>query len=377
MNDFDFDHLIDRQETWSDKWSKYAGTDTLPMWVADTDFRSPRAVIEALKTRVDHGVFGYTRSPETLNQVFINRMQRLYDWTISAEDLVWLPGLVCGLNLATRALSTAEQAVVTAQPIYPPFMSAPALSSRDLITIPMNDRVIDFDALEKAITAETKLLLFCNPHNPGGGVYRREELERLAQIIINHDLFICSDEIHCDLILQPELRHTPIASLNEEIASRTLTLMAPSKTWNIAGLACSVAIIQNPELRERFKKVRKGIVPDVNLLGYTAAEAAYSFGDEWNRKQCEYLKGNRDYLIAEIGNISGLNMQLNEATYLAWIDARQLGVDNPQRLFESHGVGLSDGQDFGAPGFVRLNFGCPRSRVEEAVHRIKLAVASL
>ena len=203
MNDFDFDHLIDRQGTWSDKWSKYAGTEILPMWVADTDFRSPDPVVNALKARVDHGVFGYTLTPETLNQVFTDRMKRLYDWTVSAEDLVWLPGLVCGLNLATRALSTSSQGVITAKPIYPPFMSAPALSSRMLTTIPMNDRVIDFDALERAITAETKLLLFCNPHNPGGGVYGREELERLAQIIINHDLLICSDEIHCDLILEP------------------------------------------------------------------------------------------------------------------------------------------------------------------------------
>ena len=377
MNDFDFDHLIDRQGSWSDKWSKYAGTDILPMWVADTDFRSPEAVIEALKTRVDHGIFGYTRTPETLNQIFTDRMKQLYDWTISAEDLVWLPGLVCGLNLATRALSSSEQGVITAKPIYPPFISAPAGSSRALTTIPMNDRVIDFDALEKAITAETKLLLFCNPHNPGGGVYRREELERLVKIIINNDLLICSDEIHCDLILEPELHHTPIASLNEEIASRTVTLMAPSKTWNIAGLACSVAIIQSTELRERFKQVRRGIVPDVNLLGYTAAEASYSLGDDWNRAQCEYLRANRDYLLAEIAHIPGLTMQLNEATYLAWIDATQLGVENPQRLFESHGLGLSDGQDFGAPGFVRLNFGCPRSRVEEAVQRMKQAVDSL
>jgi len=377
MNDFDFDHLIDRQGTWSDKWSKYAGTETLPMWVADTDFRSPDAVINALKNRVDHGVFGYTRTPETLNRVFTERMKRLYKWSITAEDLIWLPGLVCGLNLATRALSSHEQGVITAQPIYPPFISAPAHSARVLTTIPMNDRIIDFDALEQAITAETKLLLFCNPHNPGGGVYRRHELERLAQIIINHDLLICSDEIHCDLILEPELNHTPIASLNEEIASRTITLMAPSKTWNIAGLACSVAVIQNSELRRRFNQVRRGIVPDVNLLGYTAAEAAYSYGDDWNRAQCEYLRVNRDLLQAEITNIPSLTMQRNEATYLAWIDATQLGVENPQRLFESHGVGLSDGQDFGASGFVRLNFGCPRSRVEEAIRRIKLAVESL
>lgn len=378
MSDFDFDRLIDRSQSSCEKWLKYAGTDILPMWVADTDFISPPAVIEALKARIQHGIFGYTDTPESLNHVFIERMERMYNWSLAADQLVWLPGLVCGLNLATRTCCALNESVITATPIYPPFMSAPRLSERGLIRIPMTEAhprsLIDFEALEASITADTRLLLFCNPHNPGGAVYSRSELEQLANIVIKHDLLICSDEIHCDLILEPELYHTPIASLNAEIAKRTITLMAPSKTWNIAGLGCSIAIIEDPKLRARFAKVRRGIVPSVNLLGFTAAEAAYREGDKWNTEQLKYLKANRDYLVEAINAIPGLSMTANQATYLAWIDASDTQLENPQRFFEDAGVGLSDGRDFGAPSFVRLNFGCPRSRLEEAVRRMRVGI---
>lgn len=377
MSPFDFDRLIDRRNTSSDKWTKYKGTDILPMWVADTDFQSPSCITEALHDRVNHGVFGYTRTPDSLNTVFIERMSHKYDWTLNASDLTWLPGLVCGLNLATRALAQPNDSVMTATPIYPPFMSAPKRSNNTLIKLSMKEGLIDLTSLESEIKPHTKLLLFCNPHNPGGGMYHRTQLEELADILIRHDLLICSDEIHCDLILDPDRYHTPIASLHPEIAARTITLMAPSKTWNIAGLACSVAIIQDQRLRERFQAISKGIVPDVNIMGYVAAEAAYRDGDDWNTAQCEYLRGNRDYLYREINSIPGLSMAQNAATYLAWIDANELPVPHPQRFFEAAGVGLSNGEDFGDKGFVRLNFGCPRSRLEEAVHRIERAVATL
>lgn len=381
MPRFDFDRLIDRTMTSSDKWQKYAGTDILPMWVADTDFQSPPAVIEALNQRIGHGVFGYTSAPDSLNRVFIERMARLYDWQLNAEQLIWLPGLVCGLNLAVRTACDAGQAAITATPIYPPFMSAPVLSERGLIKVPMaqigDRRLIDFDALEAAITAESSLLLFCNPHNPGGSVYRRAELEQLAELVIRHDLIICSDEVHCDLILEPDVEHIPIASLNSEIAARTITLMAPSKTWNIAGLGASVAVIENPNLRNRFARVRKGIVPGVNLLAFTAAEAAYGDSDEWNRQQLDYLRANRDYLLDEINQLPGLYLAPFEATYLAWIDASALGLESPQKFFEEAGVGMSDGADFGNGQFVRLNFGCPRSRLEEAIRRMRAALESL
>ena len=378
MSAFNFDQLIDRTQSSSEKWQKYAGTDVLPMWVADTDFQSPPAVIEALTQRIEHGIFGYTEIPDSLNAVFTERMQRMYSWSLATEQLIWLPGLVCGLNLAVRSTCSETGSAVTATPIYPPFMSAPQLSQRGLVKVPMmrhgSHQIIDFDALQKNLTPETELLLFCNPHNPGGAVYRQAELERLAQIVIENNLVICSDEIHCDLILEPELQHIPVASLGPEIAARTITLMAPSKTWNIAGLGCSVAIIENPALRAKFARVRKGLVPSVNLLGFTAAEAAYRDGDAWNRQQLTYLRANRDYLLREINALPGLKMDANEATYLAWIDASALGKESPQKFFEQAGVGLSDGKDFGDPQFVRLNFGCPRSRLEEAIRRMRAAL---
>jgi cystathionine beta-lyase len=374
-----FDQLIDRRATSSEKWEKYADTEILPMWVADTDFMAPDAVIQALHRRIDHGVFGYTSTPPQLNRLVIERMRQRYEWRVEIDDLVWLPGLVCGLNLACRSVGEAGSAVITPAPVYPPFMSAPRLSDRRLIKVPLRRgddgrSVIDLAALEAAIDADSKLLLFCNPHNPGGTLYRREELQALAELVIRHDLIICSDEIHCDLILEPGLSHTPIAALGEAIAARTITLMAPSKTYNIAGLGCSFAIIQNPELRRRFQRVRKGIVPEVNLLGYTAALAAYRDGDEWNRAQLEYLRGNRDYLLAAINALPGLKLDPIEATYLAWIDVSAAALENPPHFFEQAGVGMSPGRDFGDDRFMRLNFGCPRALLEEAVERMRRAL---
>lgn len=373
-----FDTPVDRRATSSQKWEKYGERDIIPMWVADTDFQAPQAVIDALQQRVSHGVFGYTKTPTALNDCVVKRMQTRYDWQIDAAELVWLPGLVCGLNLACRSVGEAGDHVLSPKPIYPPFVSAPQLSDRQVMSIPMKRLegrlVLDFEALEQAINADTKLLLFCNPQNPGGTVYRREELEQLAEIIVRHDLYVCSDEIHCDLILEPGVKHIPLASLNDAIAQRTITLMAPSKTFNIAGLGCSFAVIQNPTLRRQFSRVRRGIVPDVNLLGYTAAQAAFEAGDAWNDQQLAYLRENRDYLVEQINQIPGLKLDAGEATYLAWIDVSAAKLENPPHFFEEAGVGLSPGRDFGDGDFMRLNFGCTRSTLEEAVRRIRSAI---
>jgi cystathionine beta-lyase len=373
-----FDRLIDRSNTASQKWERYKNTSVLPMWVADSDFMAPPAVLEALHQRIDHGIFGYTNPPAELIELVIARMQSLYQWPIHANDIEWLPGLVCGLYLACRVTGQSGSSVLSPAPVYPPFMTAPHLSDRRLIKVPLkreNQRsIIDFDAMEAAITQDTRLILFCNPHNPGGTLYRQNELERLAELVLKHNLILCSDEIHCDLILEPGLKHIPIASLSPEIAQRTITLMAPSKTYNIAGLGCSYAIIQNPQLRRDFQCLRKGIVPDVNLLGFTAATAALKDGDAWNQAQLDYLRGNRDYLIHEINAIPGLQLDPIEATYLAWIDISAARLDNPIHFFESAGVGLSPGRDFGDDRFMRLNFGCPRALLEEAVSRIRRAL---
>lgn len=373
-----FDVIVDRQDTASQKWDRYRGQDILPMWVADTDFRAPQAVMDALAQRVEHGVFGYTLPPAGLVDIIIERLRRLYDWQVNAEDILFLPGLVCGLNLVTRACSENSPGIMVPTPIYPPFVSSVLHAGKPAVKVPMQLNegrwVLDMQQLAEQ-ASHNKLLLLCNPHNPGGTVYRRDELQQLAKLAVEQDLTVCSDEIHCDLLLDRDARHIPLASLSQEIAQRCITLMAPSKTFNIAGLGCSFAIVQNPQLRKKLIRAKRGIVPDVNLLGYTAADAAYRHGQEWLTAQLDYLRGNRDYLQQQIALMPGLEMAHIEATYLGWIDCSKLKLSNPHRFFEEAGVGLSPGRDFGAPSFVRLNFGCSRALLEQALERMRSALS--
>ena len=228
--------------------------------------------------------------------------------------------------------------------------------------------------MEKAITKRTRLFLLCNPHNPVGRVYNRDELNSLASICSKHDIIISSDEIHCGLLLDKQKRHIPTATLSPETENRTVTLMAPSKTFNVPGLGCSFAAISNPDLRKRFTKAMTGIVPRVNILGYTAAAAAYRESHEWHRALLKYLRGNRDLVLDSVNRMPGFSAGEVEATYLAWIDTRRSGIKDPVKFFEDAGVGLFDGKEFGTPGFVRLNFGCPRSLLANALERMATAV---
>ncbi len=375
---FDFDTVIDRSNTGSEKWDKYKGRDIIPLWVADMDFRSPPAVIEALHERVKHGVFGYTHPSQGLIDAVMGHLERDFGWRIKPEWIVWLPGLVCGLNVLCRAVGETDDEVVTFTPVYPPFLSAPPLSQRKLITVPLhlcNGRwEADLEELERAITPQTKLLLLCSPHNPVGRCWSQDELLGLAELAARHDLVIGSDDIHAGLILDTDKRHIPIATLSPEIASRTITLLAPSKTYNIPGLGCSFAVIPDQGLRNSFIKAKGRIVPHVNALGYTAAEAAYRDGEEWRIALIDYLRTNRDLVIEAVKQMRGLSITPVEATYLAWIDTRQRGIEHPGRFFEETGVGLSDGSDFCGPGFVRLNFGCARSLLQEALQRMEHAL---
>jgi len=374
MNSTYFDEPVDRKHTSSLKWDRYADRDVIPLWVADMDFRSPPEVIAALQERVAHGVFGYTRPPQELTEAIVKDVADSFSWEIQREWIVYLPGLVCGLNIAARAVGTHGDDQITFTPVYPPFFAAPRDAGRNLIQVPLlnadNAWSIDFDALQAAITPNTSLLLLCNPHNPVGRVFTVAELKRLAKICLAHDIAICSDEIHNGLVLDPQVRHVPIAALAAAVAQRTITLMAPSKTYNIPGLACSFAIIPNPDLRKAFCKVMDGIVPHVNLLGYTAALACYRDSQAWHAQLLEYLRSNRDLVEQSIAFIPELSIAHCEATYLAWIDARKLGVDDAAKFFEKGGVGLSNGIEFGLPGFVRLNFGCRRELLEEALKRM-------
>ncbi|MCD4689311.1 MAG: PatB family C-S lyase [Desulfuromonadaceae bacterium] len=378
---FDFDQIMDRSGSGSLKWDRYAGRDVVPLWVADMDFAAPPAVVTALQQRVDHGVFGYTHAPDELVETILARLWERHRWRVKAESLVWLPGLVVGLNVACRAVGEEGSEVLSMTPIYPPFLSAPKLSGRKLVTVPMVQEgaqwLIDFEAMEAAITPASCLLLLCSPQNPTGRVFSKEELGQLADFCQRHDLILCSDEIHGDLVLDPDCEHLPTASLNAEIAARTITLMAPSKTFNLPGLNCAFAIITDDSLRRRFQRAMAGIVPYVNLFGYVGALAAYRDSGDWHEALLDYLRGNRALVMGAMATMPSLQATCGEATYLTWIDARGTGLDDPAKFFEDAGVGLSDGAEFGAPGFLRLNFGCPRSLLEQGLERMARAATDL
>ncbi len=383
---FDFDTVIERRGTDSQKWQKYAGRDILPMWVADMDFKSSPAIIAALQERVAQGVFGYARPVKSTVDAFVNALEQRYGWRIDPSWLVWLPGLVVGLNIVAQAFAQPGEEVLTLTPIYPPFMSAPKNSVRSSVQVPLRlDTTghrweIDWEALEQAVTPKTKIFLLCNPHNPVARVWRRDELVRLGEFCNRHDLVLCSDEIHCDLILD-DIPHVPMALLGEEIARRSITLMAPSKTYNVPGLGTSIAIIPDAALRARFVRATAGVVAEVTSLGFVACEAAYRDSEPWRQALLKTLRSNRDLLVATVAqDLPGVVIEAPiEATYLAWLNVAALKLADPIAHFEQHGVGLSDGAYFGAPRgqYVRINFGCPRATLVEGLARMKRAVAAL
>ena len=382
-----FDQPPVRRGTDSLKWQRYG--DALPLWVADMDFISPEPVLAALRDRVAHGVFGYGAPPDELTETLCARMADLYRWAVEPEQIVYLPGLVSGLNVVCRAVGEPGDEVLVQTPVYPPFLSAPTNQDRRLLAAELcaesrDGRLhytFDDDAFAASIGPRTRLFILCHPHNPVGRAFDAAELTRLATLCERHDLVVCSDEIHCDLLLDGR-RHIPFATLSPEIARRCITLMAPSKTFNIAGLGASFAIIQNPELRRRFKRAMRGIVPDANILGLTAALAAYRHGGDWLRELLVYLAANRDYAADYIArHLPGIRATVPEATYLAWLDCRQAGISgNPHAFFlENARVALNDGAAFGpdGEGFVRLNFGCSRATLAEGLERMRGALARL
>ena len=377
---FDFDEVIDRRGTAAVKWDKYAGRDVIPMWVADMDFRSAPAIIEGLKQRTEHGVFGYTDPPQELGDAIVTALERDHGWKIRHEWLMWLPGLVSGINLVCRAVGKDGDDVVTAVPVYPPFLSGPVHQRRTVTRVPMRldgtKWMWDLERLEAAITPRTKLLLLCNPHNPVGRVFSRQELKDLARIAEKHDLVISSDEIHCGLVLDADKPHVPIATLGQDIAARTITLMAASKTFNLPGLGCAFAVVPNGELRGWLSRAAAGILPRVNAMGFVATLAAYRDSVGWQRLLADYLRVNRDLVIDTIRRIQGLSITPIEATYLAWIRI-ETPMPDPVHFFETAGVGLYDGRVFGTEGYVRLNFGCPRSLLEQGLDRMQRAMRAL
>jgi cystathionine beta-lyase len=378
----DLSVVIDRRATDSVKWQRY-GPDVLPLWVADMDFVSPQPVVDALRERVEHGIYGYSQELPELRPVLVERLARLYDWHVDPEALLFLPGVVTGFNLAIHATTAPGNCVLAQTPVYFPFLRAPGYASCLLDPMTLTQRPdgqyeVDLDRFEATITPRTLTFLLCNPHNPVGRVFRRDELEGMAEICLRHDVVICSDEIHCELLLDGH-RHLPIATLDPEVAQQTITLMAPSKTFNIAGLKFSVAIVENPTLRQQYRDACQGLVSSVNLMGQVAALAAYQHGEPWLAAVLDYLEANLDFLVDYVAkHLPGVHMARPEGTYLAWLDCREAGLpDSPHRFFlEEARVALNEGAAFGqgGEGFARLNFGCPRPTLEEALDRMRRAL---
>ena len=375
---FDFETIPDRKGTGSLKWDKYRERDILPMWVADMDFSSPPEVQEALEKRVAHGIYGYTVPYPSVEDAVIDYMARVHGLSVQREWIVWMPGLVPALNTASRAYEQPGDAVITNTPVYPPFLNAPEWQNKSLQAIPLKREgeryTFDFEAMEAAVTEKTKLFILCNPHNPVGRAWNKEELEGVVALCRKHDLTLISDEIHCDLIFAENCPHHTILNVDPWAHDHSLTLMAPSKTYNVPGLSCSFILIPNAGLRTRFQKASRGMITEINCLGYVGCEAAYRYGEPWRQELLKVLKANytRTYTFIKerMPLITFLPM---EATYLAWLDVRALKLDAPDRFFEEHGVGLSNGALFGAAGYVRLNFGCPPAMLEEALKRMEIA----
>ncbi len=372
---FDFNRPVDRRDTCSLKWNKYADRDVLPLWVADTDFQAPPEVAEAIVRSVDHGIFGYGKTPSGLVDVLLETLQREFAWTVDPAWLVWLPSLVTGLSVMCRSVGEEGGQVAVMTPVYPPFLSVPQAMDRRLVTLPLqgdNERGWTFDKeqLQRSLTDETDLLLFCHPHNPVGRVWREQELVDLAEVCLSRNIVVCSDEIHNQLVLSQDQKHRPLATLGPEIASRTVTLLAPSKTFNVAGLGCAVAVIPDARLRANYQRAMMGIVPYPNVLGLVAAEAAWRYGSPWLTAQIEHLRRNRDQLARCVAQLPATTMAEVQATYLAWLDLREWNQRDLAAHLEAHGLGLSDGKAFGAPGYMRLNFGCTELTLTEACERL-------
>ncbi len=386
---FQFDQIIDRRQSNSIKWKRYQ-PDVLPMWVADMDFHSPEPIRAALMRAVEHGIFGYEAPSKALEETVVNRMKQLYGWEISVESIVTITGLVSGFFAAANTLCQPGEGYLIQPPVYMPFneMQRHLGSIRQeakLAQTTQNGIVryeIDWDAFESAFEQDgstTRMFLLCNPHNPTGAVYTPAELTRMAETCARHNAIIVSDEIHSELLLGNS-KHTTLATLDPEIARHTITLISPSKTFNIAGLFCGFAIIPNPELRKRYKRAIERMTLHVSSLSLVAAEAAFSGAcDEWLTDLRSYLTGNRDFLVNYVQkNLPGINISIPDATYLAWLDCNALNLPGgPQKFFlEQAKVAFNEGEAFGpgGEGFVRLNFGTPQATLLEGLDRMKKAL---
>ncbi|MEE9333255.1 MAG: PatB family C-S lyase [Granulosicoccaceae bacterium] len=376
-----FDHPISRKATGSLKWDRYLDTDILPMWVADMDFEVAKPIQDAIKRRIEHPVYGYTVAPKSLDNAIIEFLSEHYGWKIEADWLVYLPGVVTGLAVSCRAFCEDGDDIMVNPPIYHHFYNSHEDKRQQLVKVPLHregDRwTYNIEAMQAACHPKMTMLMMCSPHNPTGTVFTKDELRQVAKMCAQHNMTMISDEIHCDLVIDKQVKHIPTAVACPEHADNIVTIMSGSKTWNIAGLNCSFAIISNEQRRQQFVKAAHAIVPGVPPLAYVATEAAYRDGEQWRQQLLTYLAGNFQTLSDAMPRLSGLKLQPSQATYLAWIDASELAMDDTQGFFEKHGVGLSSGEQFGQAQFIRLNFACPRDTLNQVIDRMEAAIKTL
>ena len=378
---FNFDTPVNRSSSDSIRWDRYAGDDVIPLWVADMDFQSPPCVMDALEARVQQGVFGYTHAPDALRSAIADYIAAHYHWEVHPDWIVILPSVVSGLYTAVRQLTNPSEHILVPQPVYHHLRLACSEAPRPYTEIPLkleNDRwVLPWQALDPFCQGNTKMALLCNPQNPGGTVYTKSELLQFAAFCEAHDLLICSDEIHAGLVLDEPNRHVPIASLNQGISMRTVTLMSLNKVFNFPGIGLAWAVAENPRLRAAMQTDLHRTIAEPGLMAYTATMAALRDGEAWRQSLLQYLRGNRDYVVGRIQAMPPLTLAKTEASYLAWIDCSALGCADPHALFLSFGLALSPGTQFNAPQFVRLNFGTQRDLLVQAMDRMALVLASV
>ncbi len=377
-----FDTIIPRNGTGSIKWDRRPELD--PFWVADMDFASPKCVLDAVQERINHGIFGYANAHDGLNEAITSYLESRHKATVSADHLIHLGGLVVALSLVARAFVSPGEAVMTCSPVYPPFLSVAHDAQAETISVPhtlTNGRyTFDWQAMEAAITENTKVFILCNPQNPLGRSFTNVEVNQVAEFCHKNDLVLVSDEIHCDLVFNEDVQ--PFFSaihLPKHLKQKLIVLQAPSKTYNIAGLGYAFAIIENDSLRRQFNKAKGHTLPEINCIAFYTAEAAYRHGEPWRLELLAYLKKNRDTITDFVRKqMPYLTIPNIEATYLAWIDCSKLGLDNPALYLEKDAaLFLSDGAYFGSPQHIRFNYGCPHSRVLEGLAKIKASFDKL
>lgn len=372
---FDFDTDIDRRAWHSVKWDRYRDRDVIPLWLADMDFPTPDFLLETIHNRLQqHRILGYSSIPSELVESFVAWTDRMFRWQVNEDWLVWIPSVMTGINIAIRVVGKRGDHCVIPVPVYPPFLWVPEQHDRVPSFSPLvrhqDSWKMDFDDV-RSTTKNASTVLFCNPQNPTGRVYTRQELIDLATVCIKHKTVLISDDIHWGLVLDEDLAYTPIASLDPEIAAQTISLYSHTKTYNIPGESVAVAVIPDPEIRRAFKSQAQRIHPSLSPLALAGATAAYRDETTWLVELNSYLRQNHDLLRQAVIDSQVLGTTAVEGTHLMWIDTTRLPVSNPKKHFESFGLGLSDGVEFRGPGFVRLNFAIPRTLLEISIERLR------